>query len=253
MVTAAPDPTLSACIEWLFAQRSPQIDDRIRRAAKAGFTAVEFWGWRKKDLSAIEIALQETGLALSSIVVEPMLWLTDPDQHEAWLQGLAESIDAARRLGAPLMIAQAGNLRANVSRTEQHEAIVEVLKRGADVLEGSGVTLTLEPLNDRVDHPGYYLTSTAEGLDIIDAVGRPEVRLLYDIYHSAVMDEDTASVIGDRIDRIAHVHLADHPGRNEPGSGAMDWQDRLSWLKSRGYKGYVGLEYKPSGPEAPYA
>ena len=86
------------------------------------------------------------------------------------------------------------------------------------------MVLALEPLNDRVDHPGYYLTSTVEGLDIIDEVDRPEVRLLYDIYHSAMMGEHIEDVLEGRLDRVAHVHLADTQGRGEPGSGDMDWQ-----------------------------
>ena len=88
----------------------------------------------------------------------------------------------------------------------------------------------------------------AEGLDIIDEVGRPEIRLIYDIYHSAVMDEDIGTVLSGRLDRVAHVHLADAPGRHEPGTGTMDWQARLDWLDRNGYRGMVGLEYKPTRP-----
>jgi hydroxypyruvate isomerase len=240
-------PRYSACIELLFRKDNDSYGDRIRRAAEAGFEAVEFWGWMKRDLDDIEAALKETGLKLAAMVAEPMIWLTDPDNHDAFLEGLKRSVETANRLGAPILIAQAGNDRAGVPRPGQHRAIADCLARGADSLKGTGVTLALEPLNDRVDHPGYYLTSTLEGLDIIDEVSRPEIRLLYDIYHSFVMDEVTEAVIGDRIDRVAHVHLADHPGRHEPGSGRMDWEHRVEWLEKAGYSGYFGLEYKPSG------
>jgi hydroxypyruvate isomerase len=104
----------------------------------------------------------------------------------------------------------------------------------------------LEPLNDRVDHLGYYLTSTREGLDIVDEVDRAEVKLVYDLYHSAMMGEETETVLDGRLDRVAHVHLADTQGRHEPGTGTMDWQARLDWLFSNGYQGLVGLEYRPS-------
>ena len=120
------------------------------------------------------------------------------------------------------------------------------LARAADVLSGSKVVLMVEPLNTRVDHPGYFLPSTTEGLDIIDEVGRPEIRLIYDIYHSAVMDEEISEVLAGRLDRVTHVHLADAPGRHEPGAGTMDWQRRLQWLSDNGYRGMVGLEYKPT-------
>jgi len=97
-----------------------------------------------------------------------------------------------------------------------------------------------------VDHAGYFLPSTVEGLDIIDELNRPEIRLIYDIYHSAVMGEDVAEVLKGRLDRVAHVHLADAPGRHEPGSGTMDWRRRLQWLTDNGYRGMVGLEYMPT-------
>ncbi len=133
-------------------------------------------------------------------------------------------------------------------REAQHAALVKVLRESADLLKGSGVVLALEPLNDRVDHPGYYLTSTVEGLDIIDEVDRPEIRLLYDIYHSAMMGEHIEEVLEGRLDRIVHVHLADTQGRGEPGSGTLDWRARLDWLAEHGYDGLIGLEYRPTGP-----
>lgn len=235
----------SACIEWLFAAESPDFAGRIHAAKAAGLDAVEFWRFSNKDIDAVERALRETGLPISSILCEPIAPLTDSTAHERFLDGVKVSLAAAKRLGAPVMIAQAGDEQASISRAQQHASIVKVLKDAARLLEGSGVMLALEPLNDRVDHPGYYLTSTEEGLDIIDEVGRPEVRLLYDIYHAAVMGE-TIEVLDGRLDRVVHVHLADAPGRGEPGSGAMDWSDRLDWLEQRGYAGFVGLEYKPT-------
>jgi len=235
----------SACIEWLFAAESPDFAGRIHAAKAAGLDAVEFWRFSNKDIDAVERALRETGLPLSSILCEPIAPLTDSTAHERFLEGVKVSLAAAKRLGAPVMIAQAGDEQAGISRAQQHASIVKVLKDAARLLEGSGVILALEPLNDRVDHPGYYLTSTEEGLDIIDEVARPEVRLLYDIYHAAVMGE-TIEVLDGRLDRVVHVHLADAPGRGEPGSGAMDWSDRLDWLEQRGYAGFVGLEYKPT-------
>lgn len=236
----------SACIEWLFASEAPDVPDRIRAAKAAGLDGIEFWKWSNKDLDAVKAALDETGLQMAGILCEPIAQITDPDTHAAFLDGVRGSLLAAIKLGAPVMIAQAGNDRSGVPREVQHAALVQVLKDAADILKGSGVILALEPLNDRVDHPGYYLTSTVEGLDIVDEVDRPEVRLLYDIYHSAMMGEQTEDVLDGRVDRIVHVHLADTQGRGEPGSGTMDWQARLDWLAEHGYEGFVGLEYKPT-------
>ena len=236
----------SACLEWLFAAEAPDFADRIRLARKAGLDGIEFWLWSNKDIDAIKAALDETGLAITGFVAEPMVPLTDPARHDEFLEGLRTSIDVARRLGAPTLIAQAGADLPGRSRAEQRAALTDCLRRAADILAGSGVTLAVEPLNTLVDHVGYFLPSTVEGLDIIDDVGRPEIKILYDIYHSAVMSEDIATVLDGRLDRIAHVHLADAPGRHEPGSGALDWKARLGWLERQGYTGMVGLEYKPT-------
>lgn len=237
----------SACIEWLFAAEAPDFADRIRAAKDAGLDAVEFWRHSDKDLDAVEAALRETGLPLAGLLCEPIVPLTDPEAHERFLAGLEASLRVAQRLGTKVIIAQAGDELAGRSRTEQHAAIVRGLGRAAQLLEGTGVVLALEPLNDRVDHPGYYLTSTVEGLDIVDEVDRSEIRLLYDIYHSAVMGELTEDVLAGRVDRVVHVHLADMPGRGEPGSGGLDYEDRLDWLANAGYGGYIGLEYRPGG------
>ncbi len=237
----------SACIEWLFAAEAPSFPDRIRAAKAAGLDAVEFWHWSNKDADAVKAALDETGLPLAGILCEPISHITDPQTHAVFLDGVRASLSAALKLGAPVMIAQAGDDQHDLPRQAQHAALVKVLKDAADILKGSGVTLALEPLNDRVDHPGYYLTSTIEGLDIVDEVDRPEVKLLYDIYHSAMMGEHIEDVLEGRLDRVVHVHLADTQGRGEPGSGMMDWHSRLDWLAEHGYAGLVGLEYRPTG------
>ncbi len=238
---------LSACIEMLFVREAENFADRIRLAKSAGFDLIEFWRWTNKDLNAIEAAIAETGVQVSGIVAEPMIALTDLANHDTFLKGLEQSIQTAQRLKAPLLIAQAGNELPNIPRIDQRNAIIGCLSRAAQLLENTGIVLALEPLNTLVDHKGYYLHSTVEGLDIVDAVNHPSVRLLYDIYHSAVMDEDIAQVLSGRIDRIAHVHLADSPGRNEPGSGAMNWQAKLDYLQEAGYSGPIGLEFRPTG------
>ncbi|ABC92129.1 putative hydroxypyruvate isomerase protein [Rhizobium etli CFN 42] len=240
----------SACIEWLFAEDGDSFPDRIRRAHAGGLTAVEFWRWTDKDLDAFEAALEETGLAVTSLVAEPMIALTDAANRQAWLKGLSDSVAVAKRLSAPVLIAQAGDDLTGFSREEQRRALTETLKSGADILKGSGVRLGVEPLNIRIDHVGYFLDSTREALDIIDDVASREIGIVYDIYHSAVMDERTEEVLKDRLDRVFHVHVADHPGRNEPGSGGIDLAQRLGWIFANGYDGAVGLEYRPTQPGA---
>lgn len=237
---------VSACIDLLFAEAG-DFPGRVRAAHRAGLDGIEFWLWTNKDIDGILDAVRETGIAVTGMVAEPLVPLTDRAQQDAFLDGLKRSIEIAHKLGAPALIAQAGADLPGRSREEQRSSLVSGLARAADVLAGSDVVLMLEPLNTKVEHVGYFLPSTAEALDVIDEVGRPEVMLIYDIYHSAMMDEETAVVLEGRVDRVAHVHLADAPGRHQPGSGQMDWQRRLGWLTDQGYGGYIGLEYVPTG------
>lgn len=239
---------LSACIEWLFADEAKDVADRIRLAKAQGLDAVEFWLWSNKDLDAIELALRETGLPLSGFVAEPMIALTDPANHATFLAGLKQSTEVAQRLGAHVLIAQAGNDLPGRSREDQREALVTCLHAAADVLAGTGVRLGVEPLNSLIDHKGYFLSSTSEALDIVEEVGRPEIGIVYDLYHSAVMGERIEDVLAGRVHHVIHAHVADHPGRNEPGTGEIDLAARLNWLFAQGYTGRVGLEYKPIRP-----
>lgn len=240
----------SACIEMLFVAEARDPVRRMQLAAEAGFTAIEFWHWTNKDIAAIDTARRALGLEIAGLLAEPVADLTSPASHDDFLTGLKRSIAVAQHLEAPVLIAQAGNEVPGMSRGEQQAAIVTALAKAADLLTGSGVVLALEPLNILIDHPGYYLSSTEEGLDIVDQVARPEVRLLYDIYHSMVMAEEPQEVLAGRVDRIAHLHVADHPGRHQPGTGRLDLAPALAWLKEQGYAGAVGLEFIPQGPTA---
>jgi hydroxypyruvate isomerase len=237
----------SPCIEWLFADQHPDFCDRIRAAKAAGFQFVEFHLWRDKPLEDIRRTLDETGVKLSSMVVEPRRSLVDPAQHDEFIAAVRDSIAAAKLVGAPALVVASGFTRPDVSRQEQHDAAVAALRQAARLAEAAGLMLLLEPLNTRVEHPGMYLESTVEALDIVEEVGSPNLKLLYDKYHSSVMDEVSEDVLGERFHLVGHVQVADMPGRHEPGSGVIDWPSFMATLKRLGYSGPVGLEYKPSG------
>ena len=237
---------LSACIEWLYAAEAPSFVDRIWLAKRDGLKAIEFWSWSDKDLDRIESAIRSAEIEVSSIVAEPMISLTDIANQGAFLEGLKRSVETAIRLGAPVLIVQAGAELNRISRQDQKSALIETLALAGELLEGSDVRVGLEPLNTLVDHPGYFLWSTKEALEIVAATGRQEVGIVYDIYHSAVMGEDTDAVIGGDIDRVLHLHVADHPGRHQPGTGKIDLRKRVGWLAEQGYSGFLGLEYRPT-------
>jgi len=239
---------LSACIEVLFKAEYP--DDfaaRIRAAAAAGLDAVEFWKWRGKDLDSLERALGDTGLPLVSFVSEPTGRLVDPATHETFLAGLRESLVIAKRLGARGLIVLSGDtLASDVPHAAQRTAVIKALQAAAPLAEAAGVTLLLEPLNTRKDHKGYFVDTTPEGFAIIEEVASGSVKLLYDLYHSAMMDENPAQVLRGYMPLVGHVHIADAPGRHEPGTGAIDWEASLAVLVRERYTGAIGLEYWPT-------
>lgn len=231
----------SACIEMLYPGH-PGPQDRIRAAASDGYGAVEFWSWSDKDLTALSSALDETGLGVTGFVAEPMISLNDPANHAAFLAALPASIATAKTLGAPFLYIQGGSTLPGVSRAAQTAALTHVLSRAAEVLQGSGVTLLLEPVSDAENG---FLTHAAEGFPIVAEVNRPEVRLLYDLFHAAVAGEDLRATAQGRVPLIGHVHVADHPGRGAPGTGSLHLAADLAWLRAQGYRGRFGLEYTP--------
>ena len=240
--------TFSACLEMLFTEE-PDFAARVALAKTAGFQAVEFWRWTNKDIPALKASLIASEMKIAALVAEPMIALTDPANRDGFLHGLRETIEIAQNLGAPTLIAQTGNDLAGRSRSEQRAALVDTLRASADILVGTGVRLGIEPLNTLIDHKGYFLSDTREGFGILDEVGRSEIGLVYDIYHSAVMGEPE-DVIDGRAAQIFHVHLADHPGRNEPGSGTVHLGERIARLEREGYSGLFGCEFRPKGSSA---
>ena len=198
-------------------------------------------------LDAIERALRDTGVELTGFAVDPRPAIVDPATHETFLVSVRDSIAVARRLNARSLIVLTGDEMADRSRDAQRRAIVDALRQAAPMAEDAGVVLVLEPLNTVADHAGYYLATTEEGLGIVEEIGSPAVRLLYDMYHSVMMDEQPLQVLAMRGDLIGHVHIADAPGRHEPGTGQIDWAGCLRVLDDEGYRGPIGLEYRPTG------
>ena len=112
--------------------------------------------------------------------------------------------------------------------------------------EEAEVTLVLEPLNILVDHPGYFLTSSREGFEIVEQVDSSAVKLLYDIYHQQITEGSLIATITSHIELIGHFHAADVPGRHEPGSGEINYANVLAAVDEAGYEGFIGLEYAPT-------
>lgn len=244
---------LSACIEMIF--RELDFYDRIAAVKQAGLPAFEFWGLSGKNLDAIEQAGRRYDLSIAAFTMSSRdpelarLWgksgLVDPQGRDAAIKVAQESIAIAQRLNAKNIIVTVGQEIKELPRSVQHESIVEGLKEIAPLAEKAGITLVVEPLNVAVNHKGYYLYSSAEGFDIIRAVGSPNVKLLYDIYHQQITEGNLIQTITENINLIGHFHVADVPGRHEPGTGEINYANVLKTIDAAGYGGYVGLEYAP--------
>lgn len=237
---------LSSCIEWQFTEAG-ELDARLRAARAAGFELAEFHLWRDKPMEALSKALAETGMRLTGVCVDPRRSIVDPAEREEMVAAVRETISATKQLGKPDLIVASGFRIDGLSEDEHFANAVTALRAAADVAEEAGVTLLLEPLNTRL-FAAMYLVSTKLGLDLVETVNSPNLRLLYDVWHSAVMGETMAEVLAGRIHLVAHVQVADMDDRHEPGTGSLDWAKVMQTLQDLGYSGAVGLEYFPTLP-----
>ncbi len=237
----------SVCIEMIFSDLP--LLERISAVAEAGYPAVEFWGWRSKDMQAIAEKIGQEGVKLAGFCVESESDLCDPEATDSWVQQAAASIDQAANFGVPALIVTTGNELADIPRSQQHQAIVDGLAALAPYAEEKGITLCLEPLNVLVDHAGYYLVTSAEGFEIVGEVGSPNVKLLYDIYHQQVTEGNLIATITANVGKIGHFHVADVPGRCEPGTGEINYANVFACIAESDYNGYVGLEFRPSSSD----
>ena len=227
---------------------SAQVCDAIRSVAALGYDAVELYDWRMLDPDEVNAALQETGVELVSMLVMETR-LTDPAYRESWLNALTEACEAASRMGVRRLITQVGN-DTGAPREAQHNAIVETLKAAKPILEKYGVTVMPEPLNTKVDHPGYYLTNAAEAFDIVREVDSTYVKIVYDIYHQQITEGDIIPTVTRNLDLIAHLHAAGHPSRHELWYGELNYRYIFKAIDQAGYTGSCGLEYRPLDPVA---
>ena len=241
--------TLSCAGGWI----KTSYEDSYAAAVKLGFKAIEHLGWKDVDLKKARAAIDASGCALSAIVVqshdekrqELVGWghgIVFEDAYEPFIAAMGETVEAAKALACKNIIVTTGNERSDVSRPVQRNNIIKALKGAAKVVEDTDITLVLEPLNILVDHAGYYLTTTAEGVDILKTVNHPKVKLLYDVYHQQITEGNLISNIRANIQHIGHIHLGDVPGRNEPGSGEINYKNVLAAIANTGYNNYVALE-----------
>ncbi|GAA4464714.1 hydroxypyruvate isomerase family protein [Novipirellula rosea] len=232
----------SVCIDAVF--ENVPLGDAVKSVADAGIKAFEFWCWWEKNLDELIQHRDANGMSISACCTK-FISLVDPEKRSEYLAGLEASIAAAKQLDCPVLISQVGDFRPGVSRQEQHQSLIDGLKAAAPMLEAAGVTLVIEPLNELVDHAGYYLVRSDEAFEIIDAVNSSRVKVVFDIYHQQISEGHVIHNLMQNIDKIGHFHAAGNPGRHELTVGELNYEQIFAAIQSSEYDGYVGLEYWP--------
>ncbi|MEK6286724.1 MAG: TIM barrel protein [Acidobacteriota bacterium] len=235
---------LSVCIDMIMTE-IPFLE-RMERVKRLGYPAFEFWEWKNKDVEAILRTKNELGLEIATIMGSGWKHMNSEDARKTFVSEIQASLATAKRLGVKTLIVTTGFEDKRMPRSEQHANYVAALKAAAPFAEQAQVTLVLEPLNTKVDHPGYYLQTAKEGFEMIDEVGSPALKMLFDIYHHQIMEGNVIQDITKNISKIAHFHVADVPGRHEPGTGEINYANVFRAIAATGYQGFVGLEFKPS-------
>ncbi len=242
-------PKFAANLSMLFTEL-PFLD-RFEAAAQAGFDAVEFlfpYAWEpeqiKQRLDAHGLQLVLHNLPAGNFDAGERGIACHPGRVDEFRAGVAQALRYAQVLGVPQLNCLAGIAPAGVADAVLHQTLVGNLAYAAAALGKAGLKLLIEPINT-FDIPGFYVNRTAQAAAILAEVGAGNGYIQYDIYHAQRMEGELAGTLQKYLPQIAHIQLADNPGRHEPGSGEINYPFLFSHLDRIGYTGWVGCEYKP--------
>jgi hydroxypyruvate isomerase len=230
---------ISLCIG---AYKGQDVFYHLRKIKEHGFHGLEFYQWWKLD-DLKQVAREQERIGVGIIATCTRFFnLVDAEKRGEYLEGIKDTIEACRILGTRSIITQTGNEIEGVPRDKQREAMIETLKQCAPLCENAGVVLEVEPLNGLVNHPGHFLQRSDEAAEIIDRVASPNVKLVFDVYHQQITEGNVIRNATGYIDRINHYHIADNPGRKQPGTGELNYVNILKAIRETGFDGFVGLE-----------
>jgi hydroxypyruvate isomerase len=242
----------SCCIEMLFTEY--EFVERIHKASAAGFDCVEFWCWENKDIPAVKKALAETGMEVGVFQGNLEGRMVDPADKDKYVAGVKKSVEVAKELGADTLFLMSDIMQEDrsvleapypLSAEEKRAATKAVLEALIPTAEAAGITFVIEPLNTTVDHKGYSLCHSAPAFELVREIGNPHIRALYDAYHMQIMEGNIIETVRAGVDAIGYFHVADVPGRFEPGTGELNYANIIAALKAAGYDGKVGFEFEP--------
>jgi len=232
---------------WTVFQKLP-FEQRIEKVAAAGYHAVElddeFRDWSESDYQRMNQLKRSLSMTFDTVTGSERS-LVDPRQREAFLADIRQSLRIAEKLECPTMIVLSGDVVPGMTRLAQHQSVVEGLKRGAEIVERKNVTVLLENI-DLEENPHYYLWSVPEACKIVEEVQHPHVKFLCDFFHAQISGGNLITNLRRNIDKIGTVHIADVPGRHEPGSGEINYANIYKELAQLRFQGYLAMEYLPT-------
>jgi len=245
---------LRLSVTWGMMSKLP-IPDALAKLNDLGYDAYEMFNWR--DPKVLDIFLAEApkfpNLACATLISNKGVTaqdcgLVNPKERDQFLKEMEAAIEVAKKFKCKRLVTLTGNDVPGMSREAMMESAVAGLKAAAPMLEKNGITAVIEVLNTYVNHPNYYLYLVGDAAKMIDAVGSPNVKILFDIYHVQIMEGNLIPLIRQNIKRIDHFHIGDHPGRHQPGSGEINYRNVFKAIYDLGYEGYAALEYGPTIP-----
>jgi hydroxypyruvate isomerase len=224
--------------------------DRIAAAAALGYPAVELWDFRSKDVDRVDAAAQSAKIEIAQFTA----WgftpgLNETKNHDAFLKQLEKACEVAKKWRCKKATVVAGNDVPDLSQERMLANVTAALKRAAPIAEANDLMLILEPMNVRVDHKGHCLYGSENAVKICREVASTHVKINWDLYHMQISEGDLCRRLREGFDQVGYLQIADNPGRNEPGTGEVNWTRVFQEAKALGYDGYVGLECNPKDGE----
>jgi hydroxypyruvate isomerase len=234
------------------------FEKRLEVASQAGVESVELVSehidWTDAQIRDMKKLAASLHLKMDTIMGQ-VDWkrrpvtMVKPEDREGFLSDVRQAIVFAQKLDVPQIILMSGDDVPGRTREEQYASMLESVKRAGELAAKANLTLIIEPLNNKVDHKGFFLNTCGEGLKLVKESQNPHVKLLFDIYHEQVQVGNVIRTMREAAPHVAVFHIADNPGRNDPGTGEMNYENIYKAIASFGYKGYVTMEYIPVGDQ----
>jgi hydroxypyruvate isomerase len=230
------------------------MEDRLAKVAEAGYRNVqlvgEFKNWTDEDYARVNAKRKSLGMTFDATTAVKHS-LVNPQERDALLVDMQGALPIMEKLECPTLIITSGNIVPGLTHEEQHQSCIDGLKALAAVVEGKKINgqpvkIILENI-DPEENAKYYLTSVAEGFEIMRAVDNPQVRFLYDLYHEQIAEGNLIEKLQKNLPYVAVIHIADVPGRHEPGTGEINFLNIYRKLVELKYDGVVAMEFRPTG------